>query len=576
MSEEKREVLKVHPVLSKNLDIEQSMSVGVFRGFAEQNGVHQSSDNLNDNTSQKWSYIVPSIESITDLELYWHVRQQVNFTVGAAAATWGDSVALGPYAPLQQLRQIIIGFNNTSLTLDFTLCLNELLKFYESKHDTDFHSATTNQLDEYVNDYADAINATLYKDINVLGASHHTYKRGRGSYPVDIQVVADDNAKITYGSGVASAGLAANADSGVLFDMTVPLIMSPLKFKEFLRAQWSVTGLNRLDVTLLFSGPERVIRQSGAIVSNIHYPSQTFHVSELVFTSYRAFPDTQPKPLQILPYHDVQSRAVSINAPVSNASKNVVVSTGVITTTCIPEYIIVTVGKNKSQLKSTDSDSYYTINAVNGVYCEKVILNTLNQFQLWQLARRAGSHQTYEQWAGRMFLRGQAGIGGGASGIVGTTGSMLILKPGDSFPLPANLSAGSIYTSQLNLDLTVTPNYSSAQWTSKANSENPEITVCFLYPAYMATSNGNSTYSVGLLGSADIANAIKQVESGEKVYSSEYVHMVGGASAMNNFKSVMKYGAPLLKDMLKNSMASAVADVTGLGRSFGAKRHPML
>ncbi len=585
MSSEKS--FKVHPVLSGALNIEDSMDVGVYRGFAEQTAVRLAADNLANNNSQKWTYTVPSLESITDLELYWHVEQQINAVVPAGTdgnVDWGNAVALAPYAALQQVRSITLSLNGASLTLEVSASLNELLKFYESKHDTDYHSMCPNMLDDFVCDYADGV---AFRDINVLSSFHAGHKRARGAFPCDFGVLAAG----AVPTGIATvAGVAAtDVNVGVHYDMVVPLLISPTKWREFVRSQYSVVGLNKLEITLQMSSPERILSvgqlaggtapAGSYILGKITYPSQTFKQSELLFTSYKCFPDTQPKPLQVLPYMDIQTRSISAGTAFTDSTTVKTIQTGIITMTTIPEYIVITVSKPKASLKCFDSNSYYSIVSANGQYCEKQILGTLDDHQLWLASRKAGSHQTYEQWAGKMALRTAAGV----ASVVGTTGSMLILKPGESFPLPPNVAAGSVYTSQFSISLNVRANYSNAQWAQKGASEIPEITVIYMNPAFVSTADGNSVNVVGLLGSSDIANAIRQIQSGDKVYSSE---RVGGAAPekMNDFSGVLKYGAPLLKKYAKSKLAAAgdAAGVVGMGKSyggpsFGAKpRHPML
>jgi len=580
------DLLKVHPVLIDALDIQTSLDTPVFRGVAESTGVHQSSDNLQSNTTQKFTYIVPSVESITDLELYWNVEQQLNATIPAAstnALDWGNAVALGPYGALQQVRSITLGLNGASINEDLTDNLNEMLKFYSSKYDYDFHSMCPNQVDEYVNDYQDAISAGNGNDVNVLGSFHHTNKRGRGAFPVDIQILAGAVTTVASGSGIdpnALVAVGANAARviGIKYRMTVPIMCSPLKFREFVSSNYSVTGINKLEVTLQFSSPERVIRvgqfaggagalATSPILTNISLPTNTFAVSEIVFTSYKAFPDTQPKPMQVVPYMDMQCRTIQTGTQCTNSNDYKLVTTGVITMTSIPQYIMVTVGKPKSTLTSSDSDSYYTIQYANGQYCEKSILNTNNSQQLWLLSRKCGNKQTYEQWSGRMFLKGAAGMNGngGATfgpGIVGTEGSTLILQPGLSFPLPVNLAPGSVYSSQFTLQLSVRPNYSASQWALKANTENPEIVITYLNPGFITSVNGVSSTTVGLLGSSDIADAIKQVQNGDKTFVNE--HMSGsGMKKLNNKKTY--------SDVVSGSGPSYG------GKSFGAKmRNPLL
>ena len=519
---------KLSLVRDSSMEVSQNLDVAVFRGAQEVNCITVPADGLSTGQLQ-FSYTVPSLETITNKRMYVRLTQtfKVNRTAPAAAAgksvfQYGVNAALNAYGALRGLTTIQLSMNNNTTTTDFTQCFDEIMRLYDSKSHKDIHSMCPNQLDDFYSDFADGIGGVN----NVLGGFDFAdrFKVPRGAFDVVIGTAYANNA-VTPSADVpvfpAPAGaVCISPDIYVQYTMTVPLPCSPLTFNDSLENS-GVNGLNKLNVQVNFGNSagnsslmsctvKPGVNETGLVTSPV-----AFDKADLLLTSYTAYADSRVEPSCILPYFNLDTRNYAVGAATS-AAPTISFSTQSITVNQIPDLIIVSVGRKKSEKRSWDADSYYTVNSCSINFCERSgLLASATPQQLFTFSKEAGYPLGWQQWSGKAYnVSAVDGAGVATLNKVNTIGSMLCLIPGKHISLPANVAPGSVFNAQLTIsNLNVTANYSNAQWAAKNNTENVECRIILVSSGSFSIANGSAVQQVGLIGSSDIARVISDAGS---------------------------------------------------------------
>ena len=194
---------------------------------------------------------------------------------------------------------------------------------------------------------------------------------------------------------------------------------------------------------------------------------------------------------------------------------------------------------------SKNSDSFFAIenitinfNNVSG------ILSSCSVPELWEISQKAGSSQSYLEFLGKCNTSSATGAGS----TIPTTGSLLVLQPAYSFNLPEFLSASSLgsYNLQFNVNI---KNQSSSAYT-------PELVVITINSGYMSTSNGTSSAFSGVLNKEMVMSA-KDGASVPRLSQSDYERLVGGSLRNRGVSNMMKHFKG------RRGMAGPASDMVG-------------
>jgi hypothetical protein len=197
------------------------------------------------------------------------------------------------------------------------------------------------------------------------------------------------------------------------------------------------------------------------------------------------------------------------------------------------------------------------------------------QQQLYEETVRSGFFNlTWQEFCG------QANVG--TVGRRPTTGSFICLRPGISFPLPADACAGAFYQTTFSATATVYNTNSAMSATQSFPSTAtpttwtlaPEMVICTVDPTIVACERGLAKEIAPTLAPAEIAASVPNAV--------EAPHLLGGSFADHLGKAwglVKKYGPGLVKPALEaaaphlakygRKLGAHIADRTGLTKVVG-------
>jgi hypothetical protein len=168
---------------------------------------------------------------------------------------------------------------------------------------------------------------------------------------------------------------------------------------------------------------------------------------------------------------------------------------------------------------------------------------------LYNLSFRNGSSQSYYEFLGEASVNNNAS---GATDLVPTTGSLLVLNPVYDFSLPSYLSASSLGQYQFQFNMEVYNQYDF-------DVEAPEICIITVNSGIFATQQGTSQIFTGILTKEQVLRT-KEQNPVAHLDSVEYKRMVGGKlmnRGMGNVMKMVKSKAMGAMDMAKHAIGGA-------------------
>lgn len=254
------------------------------------------------------------------------------------------------------------------------------------------------------------------------------------------------------------------------------------------------------------------------------------------------FLSTQPSDLiqtkNIVPYHDYPRYLSSQanNVAVTAGTNSLTLTSNNLQINQIPDMFIITVRKQMANQNAYDAMAQLVINNISvNLNNQSGLLSSASQYDLWRLSERNGSSQSFAEFCGQQYIQNGltypvAGVGTGTTGLIATTGSVLVLNPAYDLSLPDYITCGSLgnYNFQFNINVAYQQGNQSL---TNQTLQSLEIVVVCVNSGIFTTQQGVSAVYTGILTKEMVLGA-KSHQQASAMTSMEVARMVGGKKMM--------------------------------------------
>jgi hypothetical protein len=373
----------------------------------------------------------------------------------------------------------------------------------------------------------------------------------------------------------------------VQFTSTEKLLASPFVFQDEYQWDTGLFGIQNITLTLNLQSPARCLRFAdvGATGRTCSAPVFTsgsgnggVNNSRLDFQVISPSLEIPLPPKSVVPIYNFPRYLTTYATSLAPGATTTIVSQ-TITLNRIPDLLVMAV--RPQTYLGTEADWFFGIQRCR-INFDNVagLLSTATQAQLYQSSVHNGLEMTFPEFQGQANF-----VSSGSSSIVGTTGSILVLKPGIDFALSTSTTAGVLgnFTLQFELDIL---NQSGNTY----NSGNPyQLILLTPESGYFESVRGSSRVLTGLLSPQDVLSS----ESADVITRMEAKRVIGGmamgggimdtmASAISKAKSIYDKAKPVIsavKEVAKaipHEKAKKASDVLGALGFGGAKLNERL
>lgn len=469
------------------------------------------------NSSIVFSIQVPSENIVVDRAV--KISATINLTIQIGSPTQGAYVPVGQLAwnlgltdslqsfPLNKLFSTIQAtINNVSVSSNEQDIVDVILRMNNSSELYRYNSTTASFPDQAYLNYSDGVLANNNPLASYNTASLDLDQVPRGAFPVTVANVIH---YITAG-GTDTSLQSTNVDDWwqieVQFTTIEPLLtLSPFIWSDPEYNAQGLVGINNMSFNMTIDSSCRRVwstafnRNNGA--NPPVYSPYTVSLGWNGVNSNNAFSNvqmlfeflsTQPTQLvsskNVCPYYDYSRYISNSNGGVSFPSgTSGTFTTNTIQINQIPDYFIIYARIPMSQQTAKNSASFLTINNISVNFNNASgLLSSFTPSQLWNMSRKAGLNQTFDEWRGTALINNINGEGT----IIGTTGSILVIDAA-SLSLPSYLVAGNLGNFQFQATLNLTNYYGSAV--------TPEVVILTANSGIFVTEQGTSTTFTGIL-----------------------------------------------------------------------------
>lgn len=221
----------------------------------------------------------------------------------------------------------------------------------------------------------------------------------------------------------------------------------------------------------------------------------------------------------------------------------------------VPTHIIIYVRRAQGVYKPGEAMWTMPITRVELQYANQTLLSNASQEWLYEESVRSGlCNKSWAEFSG--FLQASAsGNALAAGGLLPSSGGIVALRPGHSFPLPAESTPGSLYQSTISATVTF--------FNQTQTDETPELVMLFLDAIQIASDKGFAREFAPMLDPATIASS--------EPTGIEHPHMVGGGMAAFHARARSQLGTAQDDSVRPNAkfMAQAMPYLQRSGGSMG-------
>lgn len=548
MSENIKPVLFVDPTIN---DITDQTNYLVKQSGSSVNYVEYSANTQS--TSQiTFNCQIPSENIILDREIL--IQSQLRFKIkvnivgtGTTKVFWnyGETDFFGPF-PLNNLIQVANAqINNVNISSNIQEILPAILKIVDKKQLLKYNSTTCALPDCSYKYYSDGFTYSTGGPNNYAVTNISSNYGGYGFDNSSLNGEVNTRASIrvlgtsycgTNVDGVTNPNIniitdaAGGTDGYVYLDVvfTEPLFMSPFIFCKNENNCAGMLGINQLNISLtLDQSAKRCIRtghdnfkEEGANTVGIGFTHEISLVSVSNSKLLVRQISTQPSQLvpskNVVPYTNIErfntvfsqlTRPSNYVPTATNYnSYNFAIDTNFTTTdytsqtlslSSIPDYFVVFVRKQFSDLRAKDSDSFLPISkCVVSFNNQSGLLSSMSREQLFKMSQKNGSNQSFYEFVGlssenTRFASATSVVKQFGNGVlIATVGSVLVISPED-LGLANYLAPGSV--GQYNFQIKV-----SVENVTKENII-PELVVLTVNSGVLVNLAGTSQIYTGLL-----------------------------------------------------------------------------
>lgn len=552
MSSEIKTVLIADPRISR---ITSDIHVAVKEGPASC-VVQGYKTNSNSSSTTLFNVNVPSENNLVDRNLRVNGTIQLVLDITTVDAINQSSFTICPAAfPLNQaLQSASLTLNNAKVSVQSADVLNVITKQYEQRFLSKHIQTTPSFVDKYFGLATEGMN----------GASSAAWGGGIESAEKDSDTAGRADCEISYSfyteAGVlvaAATQLTANTKYVVEVQLQVnePILGMPtLEFKE---DEASFMGINSLELVLQYNDLRNVFNCSLDLVTKRTAGKRFGTASDLFITDDAKLMTRQMSlhPSQyaklntknVLPFDEFIAYKSTINTPADTANVEQA-STQVISMRQVPDKIYILVRPQyRAQKPIWSNNLCFPITNVNIVFNNKAgLLSEMSQVELYQMSRRNGSQQSWNEF------RGICRNGNGEN--ITSLGGIVVIDPVRDLGLDDILSSGSL--GQFGFQAMVSAN--SILNVANSTVSALELVVIASYGGCMITSQGSSATMSGLLTKSSVLEA---KEGKAQIDYESLEEMAGGNLAK---RGVTAIGNLLMKN--RGKIGKAIGDkIAGAG-----------
>ncbi|AIW01894.1 MAG: putative major capsid protein [Yellowstone Lake virophage 6] len=527
-------------------------------GFSVLGGPQQSTfqpqqANTSSNTSHSWQINVPSENIVVDRRILLDTDVAFTITitnvpVGQVAFNWGKTDGFGPY-PLNNcyLTQNVL-INNCGLSVNTQDIIAPLLRLNDQKIHTYYDGWTPSMVDDTYYNYSDAVDANNNPIGTVVNNSMDNKMKPRGCHTIKSMLIKhylSTAPLVIADASVISTNVADTWTIDLTTHFTEPLLfLSPFISNPCVSNEAGFLGINNFSFNFTIdSNLRRVFRTSNAWTNTYSFTNSTAFTKLQILMNYLSVQPSQYAKISarnVLPLLQYDRYIANSSNTTANIPPAVVGANNSITLTStpytssnialnqIPDTILIFGRIPVSSQTAKNSDAFYKIDSISINFNNVAgILSSATPHELWVLSQKAGSSQSWDEFSGQVNTSSASG----ASSIIPTTGSILVLSPSMVFNLPEYLSSSSL--GSYNLQFTI--NLSNQSLTASAI----EIVVVTITSGYITTHQGTTQSFTGVLNKEMVMSA-KEGSAVPRLAQSDYERLVGGVRDNRGVMNMMK------------------------------------
>lgn len=525
---------------------QKQMEWGVFKGCEGQNVVQQQANSYS-TSGIAWNFNTQSENVIIDRRIYARCQFLVTF-VGRAPLgqkllnSESDSPRCLPLASITNSLKVTI--NGSSVETQYADALNGLLRYNLSDHckETDLSMSPSAQ-DKYQR-YVDGVGSVRNPLSNYQNSGKH---EGRGCFSYDAL------------TNPVSADPAVDITASVLFTVTEPLLISPMKYKSSELASGFI-GVQNMGVQFNFSAGQlaRVWSRSpsaGVSISSVVCAlgaGTTAPPSLLVNYLTPPLLSQSQIPKQVnYQYYKCETYVNDMNATLlPNASQTF--TNNAIQLSTVPKCIYIWASRPNNTKTHLTSDTFFRINSLSLNY-----LNVSGQFSsmsiqdLYQMCVKNGCELSWTEWSGRAVTIGNTPNTAGGS-IDGMVGSCIKLDISD-LHIPSNVASGMNVNSQLSFSINV-------ENINQIDTIGVQISTILVYDGLMTISNNSMATQIGVISERDVVETRKDRDNYVDYKSAQSIFGGDLFGKLGHFASMGKRGLDAV---------CGIKDAMGMGEHGG-------
>ena len=226
----------------------------------------------------------------------------------------------------------------------------------------------------------------------------------------------------------------------------------------------------------------------------------------------------------VVPYAELPRYILSQVPVMVAAGATTTMTSSSVQLSSIPDKIFIFARKQMALQNWNDSASFAVLKQISVSFNNSAgLLSSAQPSDLWKLSSINGSTQSFAEFSGYAY---QSIYGaGGYNGLVGTTGSILVLDPALNFSLPPFLSASSLGAFSLQLQVQVE---------NQADVAVPlELVIVCMNSGVFVVQQGLSSVFTGLLTKQAVLDAMS-TKAADTVSSMQLARLTGGAGFMGS------------------------------------------
>lgn len=540
---------------SKIAQITDDLAFAVYQG-ASSNTFQQFTAVSNSNSNLTFNVQIPSESVVINREVLINALMTITLTIGGTATgfvpvgqqafNYGLTDAFQAFPLSKSFQTTTATINNSNVSTNTQDILDVLLRMNSSRELLRYSGLTPSFPDSQYSQFSSGYLANNNPLASYNNSSYDIDQYPRGAYPLQAgsQIYRLVNGVVIDNNPIAQVGNATESFKVVLaIDVTEPIFCSPFIFGEPDFNKSGLAGINTINLVMNIDGSlKRVFSSMAGTATNpsaysisiqggnttglgSNASNTTLFTSPQLLMNFLSTQPTQLVPSRVVtPYIDypryissgTSQQPLAIGATSTLNSQNIQLNQ-------LPDYFFIVVRPAMSSQTITNSASFLTINSIS-INLNNVsgILASATQEDLYKMSIGNHSTQSFLEFSG---LASQNDNATGLGGIVGTTGSILVLSPALNLSLSNMLSNSSIGQFNFQFSINVTNNLGIDL--NGTTAPLPEILVITANSGMFVTSMGSSSIFTGLLTKQLVLDASEK-QSENPIQSSMMSRLVGG------------------------------------------------